>query len=138
MRELLRELRDMGKTIILSSHILSELADLCDLVGIMEKGHLVASAPLDDIRRRIHPERHLQIKLLTDPQTAVGMISGLSGVKELSSEDNRIDILFSGDESAAADLLDTLVNLGIRISAFEEVKSDLEEIYLQLTTGEVS
>jgi len=136
MRELLRELRSMGKTIVLSSHILTELADLCDSIGIMEKGRLVASGTLDDIRLRVQPERRLNIQLLSDPSAAIASISELPGVDKVSSNSDQLEVLFTGDEQSAADLLDTLIKRGARITAFQEIKSDLEEVYLKLTTQE--
>jgi ABC-2 type transport system ATP-binding protein len=136
MRELLRELRSMGKTIVLSSHILTELADLCDSIGIMEKGRLVASGTLDEIRLRVQPERRLNIQLLSDPSAAIASISELPGVDKVSSNSDQLEVLFTGDEQSAADLLDTLIKRGARITAFQEIKSDLEEVYLKLTTQE--
>jgi ABC-2 type transport system ATP-binding protein len=70
MRELLRELGSMGKTILVSSHILTELGELCDSIGIIERGRLVASGPLEEISLQIHQERSLRIKVLSDHSVA--------------------------------------------------------------------
>jgi ABC-2 type transport system ATP-binding protein len=68
MRELLRELGAMGKTVVLSSHILSELAELCDSIGIIERGQLVASGKLEDIRAQLEEGKKLRIRVLSDPE----------------------------------------------------------------------
>lgn len=80
MRELLRELGAMGKTVVLSSHILSELAELCDSIGIIERGHLVASGRLDDIRQQLQGGRKIRIRVLSDPAAAEALLRSQPGV----------------------------------------------------------
>jgi ABC-2 type transport system ATP-binding protein len=138
MRELLRELGAMGKTILLSSHILSELAELCDSVGIIEKGHLIVSGPLDEIRRHALQTRTLTIKVLSDSTYARIVLQGQPGVGQVYQTNGSLEVEFLGDDGAAADLLAILVSAGVRIASFSEVVSDLEEIFLQLTKGEVA
>jgi ABC-2 type transport system ATP-binding protein len=137
MRELLRELGAMGKTIIVSSHILSELAELCDAVGIIEKGRLVASGSLAEIQQRVMIGRTLRIRVLSDLSQAERVLRKQAGVGELYVLDDVIELDFVGDDSAAADLLALLVGSGIRITSFADVASDLEEAFLRLTKGEV-
>jgi ABC-2 type transport system ATP-binding protein len=143
MRELLRELRAMGKTILVSSHILTELAELCDSIAIMEKGRLIASGDLDDIRKRLGRDRNLNIRLIAGMDTAKAILHSFSGVQTIQtsfSEDGsgNLTFTFSGDDAAAAELLDTLIKHGARVSSFSEVITGLEEAFLQLTTGEVA
>jgi ABC-2 type transport system ATP-binding protein len=141
MRELLRELRAMGKTIVLSSHILSELAELCDTIGILEKGRLVASGTLHEIRQWVHPRRVLRIKTLSDPGEAQALLEASPDVAQVIPTDGdpgTFDVEITADEDAAADLLKTLINQRVRVTSFSELSAGLEEIYLQLTTGEVS
>jgi ABC-2 type transport system ATP-binding protein len=143
MRELLRELCSMGKTILLSSHILTELAELCDMVGIMEKGKLVASGPLDELRRQLGDHRTIRIHVLSDQNSVETVLQSFPGVKGISmiSENggpDSLEVQFLGDDSAKADLLETLIAHRVRISSFSEVTTDLEEAFLRLTKGEVS
>jgi ABC-2 type transport system ATP-binding protein len=138
MRELLRELGAMGKTIVLSSHILSELAELCDSIGILEKGHLVISGPLEEIRQHALQTRNLRLRVLSEPQQAEAVLREQPGVGDIFPANGYLEVTFLGDENAAADLLNALVSKGVRLAAFGEVTSDLEEIFLQLTKGEVS
>ena len=138
MRELLRELGAMGKTIVLSSHILSELAELCDSVGIIEKGSLVVSGSLKDIRRHALQTRNLRLKILSDLEEAKSFLQNLPGVNQIFAVNDELEVEFHGDEEAAATLLHNIITNGIRLSSFREVVSDLEEIFLRLTKGEVA
>jgi len=138
MRELLRELGAMGKTVILSSHILTELAELCDAVGIIEKGQLVASGPLDEIRRRIQDAHTLRIKVLSDLEHAEEILSRQAGVNRVAPVDDSLEVDFIGDEHAAADLLEVLLANRVRVASFAETATDLEEVFLRLTKGEVA
>jgi ABC-2 type transport system ATP-binding protein len=83
MRELLRELGAMGKTVILSSHILSELAELCDSIGIIERGHLVASGRLDSIRAQLESGRKLRIRVLSELAQAEALLRAYPGVGDV-------------------------------------------------------
>jgi ABC-2 type transport system ATP-binding protein len=143
MRELLRELSAMGKTIVVSSHILAELAELCDSVGIIEKGRMVASGPLEEVRRHATEGRMLRIRLLSDRQEAEAALRDYAGVGEVypaqgADWDSELEVAFTGDDEATADLLAALLSRGVRVVAFTEITSDLEEVFLRLTKGEVA
>jgi ABC-2 type transport system ATP-binding protein len=138
MRELLRELGAMGKTIVVSSHILIELAELCDSVGIIEKGRLVASGPLDDITRQVKQERTLRLKIISDQSQAEAVLRDQPGVGQVTKINGYLEVEFSGDDEATASLLTALVGRGVRIASFSEISSDLEEVFLRLTKGEVA
>jgi ABC-2 type transport system ATP-binding protein len=138
MRELLRELGSMGKTILLSSHILTELAELCDSVGIIEKGRLVVSGSLDEIRQHALQTRTLRLKVLSGLERATSLLGNQPGVGQVYPVNGDLEVEFLGDENAAADLLSALVSGGVRVASFGETISDLEEIFLRLTKGEVA
>jgi ABC-2 type transport system ATP-binding protein len=138
MRELLRELGSMGKTILLSSHILTELAELCDSVGIIEKGRLVVSGSLDEIRQHALQSRTLRLKVLSEIEQAQSLLANQPGVGQVYPVNGHLDVEFVGDEEAAADLLNALVSGGVRLASFTETISDLEEVFLRLTKGEVA
>jgi ABC-2 type transport system ATP-binding protein len=136
MRELLRELGAMGKTVLVSSHILSELAELCDSLGIIEGGRLVASGPMTQLMRHAREGRTLQIKLLSDPDAARSLLSSQPGVGEIVTANGAaLEVDFLGDDHAAAALLSTLVAGGHQILSFTETRGDLEEVFLRLTRG---
>ena len=125
MRELLRELGAMGKTVVVSSHILAELAELCDSVGIIEKGRLVASGSLDEISRRVRQGRTLRLKVLSNRD-------------EVYEGNGYLEVEFLGDDEATAKLLAALVGRGVKVVSFTEVAGDLEDAFLRLTKGEVA
>lgn len=138
MRELLRELGAMGKTIVVSSHILSELAELCDSVGIIERGCLIASGPLQEIQRQVRQGRTLRLRLLSDPEQAEQVAHAQPDVGDVYAAEEGLELQFAGDDDAAADLLAALIASGVRVVSFSEVMSDLEEAFLKLTKGEVA
>lgn len=152
MRELLRELGAMGKTVVLSSHILAELAELCDSIGIIERGKLVVSGRLDEIRHQMQGGRKLRIRLLSDIAQAQELLGSQASVRNIepvpvngngtngSSEHlySEIELDFTGDENAVADLLETLIANKVRIASFNEIHTGLEEVFLRLTKGEVA
>jgi ABC-2 type transport system ATP-binding protein len=138
MRELLRELSAMGKTVVVSSHILMELAELCDSVGIIEKGRLVASGPLDEITRQAKQERTLRLKVISDQSQAETVLRDQPGIGQIYETNNYLEVKFLGDDEATADLLATLVARGVRMASFSEVTSGLEDVFLRLTKGEVA
>ncbi len=145
IRELLRELARMGKTIVVSSHILAELSELCTQVGIIERGRLVASGDMEAIRRQMTGERLLHIRSLADPEAVLERIRGFPGVGEavpIPQPENGagylIEVPFSGDDQAVAGLLAHLVAGGIPVVSFQETGTDLEEVFLRLTKGEVA
>jgi ABC-2 type transport system ATP-binding protein len=148
MRELLRELGAMGKTVVLSSHILSELAELCDSIGIIERGQLVVSGRLDTIRAQVQQGRKLSLRVLSSAEQAETLLRSQPGVGEVTIQHNgnggaslstgtEIEVDFTGDEESAASLLETLVQNRIRIASFTETHTGLEEVFLSLTKGEV-
>jgi ABC-2 type transport system ATP-binding protein len=140
MRELLRELGAMGKTILVSSHILAELAELCDHAAILEHGRLVASGPLDELRRHATEGRMLQIRILSDATEAERVLRDHPAVGKVycSAGGDTLEVQFVGDDTAIAALLANLLDRGVRVVSFGETTSDLEEVFLQLTKGEVA
>jgi ABC-2 type transport system ATP-binding protein len=142
MRELLRELGAMGKTIVLSSHILVELAELCDSIAIIEKGRLVTSGLLNEIRARAQSARRIRMRLLSPLEEARQALASYPGVgAEVppgEDEPNTLEFDFNGGDEAAAGLLEALVARRVRLATFEEVHTGLEELFLQLTKGEVA
>lgn len=143
MRELLRELRNMGKTILLSSHILSELAELCDSIGIMERGNLVISGPLEEIRQQALEHRRIRIRTLNDWRLAEPILASYPAVQriiplEAPNHFAQVEIEFQGDDHQAAELVEKLATSPARLISFSEATTDLEEIFLRLTQGEVA
>ena len=138
LRELLKELQRMGKTILISSHILHELAQFCTRIGIIEAGQMVAEGSLLDIYRKLDLKRtvHVQISNLAPPLiAAIQRVPGITSVEELT---DRVAIRVREDELAMEDLLGTLHGLGARIRMFKPEAMDMETAFMKLTEGKVS
>jgi ABC-2 type transport system ATP-binding protein len=138
LRELLKELQRMGKTILVSSHILHELSQFCTRIGIIEGGQLVAEGSLTDIYRKLDLKRtvHVQISNLAPPLLeAIRRVPGITSADELP---DRLAIQVREDELAMEDLLDALHALGARIRMFQPEAMDMETAFMKLTEGKVN
>ncbi|WZO97032.1 ABC transporter ATP-binding protein [Isosphaeraceae bacterium EP7] len=140
MKALLSELRGMGKTILISSHILSELADFCTSIGIIERGRLLAAGSIADITRQLRNHRVLRVKIghqvTTDAAAAILRDDGR--VREIKSFDHTLTAEFEGEEGEMADLLMRLVGAGVPVSSFSEEQLSLEEVFMMITKGIVN
>jgi ABC-2 type transport system ATP-binding protein len=137
LRELLRELRSLDKTILISSHILPELEELCTSVTIVDHGRLLASGRVQDIESRLRAGAVLRVRVLGDDaerQAARSFFEGEPDVAAVEDAgDGSLHLAFRGDEAAGAELLARGVSRGHRIAAFSRAASDLEELFLQIT-----
>ena len=144
MRELLRELKNMGKTIFFSSHILSEVADICTSIGIMEAGQLVTFGKLEEMRRQLQVHRLIQIRLLgettpvKDRLRAHPEVEMISDGADLERASDIIRFDFTGDDESLSSLLSQLVGEGHRIISFSEEIGDLEDVFMRVTKGVVN
>jgi len=137
LRELLRELRALGKTIVISSHILPELEELCTSVAIVDHGRVLAQGRVSDIERRLRAGAVLRVKLLADDagfETARTWFAEQPFVASASlNPDGTIEIGFRGDDQATSRLLVAAVTAGLPVMTFARAASDLEELFLQVT-----
>lgn len=133
MRQAIVRLRDMGKTIMLSSHILPELAGICDLVGILEKGRLLAFGTVEEVTRKVQETMRFSISVASNPQDAVALCNAFPGVSELTVAENELNFNYKGVRSALPELLAKLVTSGIKVSEFKESHANLEEVFLSVT-----
>jgi ABC-2 type transport system ATP-binding protein len=137
LRELLRELRSLGKTILISSHILPELEELCTSVAIVDHGRVLAQGRVADIERRLRAGAVLRVKLLTDDPALEAARVWFSEQPFVASAtlnpDGTVEIGFRGDDQATTRLLAAAVGAGLPIMTFARAASDLEELFLQVT-----
>lgn len=138
VKALLKELRRMGKTILISSHILSELADCCTSIGIIERGKLLMHGPIDDVYRRINRNRILVIKFLEQEDLGVSIIRSMPETLEVQVENGRVTVELAADDAKVADLLDRLVGSGVRMHSFAEKEPTLEDVFMLVTKGAVA
>jgi ABC-2 type transport system ATP-binding protein len=140
MRELLKELTRMGKTIMISSHILPELSDFCNRVGILEAGKLLAAGKVDDIMGTLQSERRITVRLLRNAEKAAEWLqneAAVAGLDLVAGTPAKLKFGFSGDLDALADLSARLATPEYGLIGFEEAKTDLEDLFLRVTKGEV-
>jgi ABC-2 type transport system ATP-binding protein len=133
LKEILRNLGDMGKTILISSHILPELGEMCTSVGIMEKGRLVASGKVDEMNSMVRGEAPIHIKVLGDTNNAITVLKEVPGIGDVSVTEDEIIAKYAGDDEAVADLLGMLISRNIRIVGFDKEQVNLESVFLDLT-----
>jgi len=135
IKELFKELKAMGKTIIISSHILPELADFCNKVGIIERGELLISGDVQDIMAQVTGGKTLEIKLLDETERAAAILSDAPGVRAVRTIDSRLHVEFTGNLEGQAGLNKLLVDSGLRVQTFSEQETDLEDIFMKVTKG---
>jgi ABC-2 type transport system ATP-binding protein len=137
LRELLRELRSMGKTIVISSHILPELEELCTSVAIVDRGRVLAQGRVADIEGRLRFGAVLRVRLLLDEAGLAAARDRFAADPDVASAtillDGTIELAFRGDDAAAARLLADAVAAGLPVVSFARAASDLEELFLQVT-----
>jgi ABC-2 type transport system ATP-binding protein len=134
MRQLLRELADLGKAVLVSSHILPELADVCDTVGILKSGKLVAAGPVQEILRTVRQTRLMQINVLGDQTAARKVLAEAPGEWQSVGDQNgvlRYEV--QADEKQLAQGLQLLLKRGITVVSYAEVPADLEDVFMSLT-----
>ncbi|WP_248930805.1 ABC transporter ATP-binding protein [Paenibacillus hamazuiensis] len=135
MREILKELKSMGKTILISSHILPELAEMVDEIGVIEHGELIAKGKVQDIQNRMRVNRVLHIRLLDGEKEAAAFLQGQPDVTMVLEDEQGVHVHFSGQDEAQAELLQALIARGFRIVSFSEAQTNLEDVFLEITKG---
>jgi len=135
IRELLRELKKMGKTIMISSHILSELEEICDRVGIIEHGRLVFGGTLDEIRPRLGIHSKVRVQVLGDEQKAVELLAALPQVEQVEVVGDALSVTFREGESTDGVIARTLVNGGVDVVSLQPEQLKLDDAFLKLTKG---
>lgn len=139
-RALLKELQAMGKTIFVSSHILPELADFCNVVGIMERGQLIVAGKVNDIVHKLEGGMVLDVRLTGEEANgdrAVQVLDGFPNVREARAEGNHLTIGFVGLHDDLPQLLNHLVTNGLPVATFSQRAADLEDIFMKVTKGAV-
>src|SRR6059058_4795582 len=137
MREILKELQGMGKTIIISSHILPELTELCTMIGIIDHGRMRATGSVREVIARLTTGRRLRITVIEQKDAAIEVLTPLASVRNVESVNGTIEAEYEGDESTASDILFALTGAGIRVSSFIPVDGGLEDAFLKATSEEV-
>ena len=129
---LFRRLAQSGKTLIVSSHILSELEDYCSHIAILHKGVLMASGVAEEVRQSLGKDRQIRIRTNGNTQELEAILRATDPVQRFSQEEDGWLVSFSGDEEAMADLLKQLVASGVPVTFFGEERRTIQDTYLAL------
>ena len=136
MRELLRELRRMGKTILVSSHILPELADVCTKVGVLHRGRMAAFGTVAELARRAGTPARVQVRVAGDAAAAAAVLAGLPDVKAVEGEGEALTLVLVHADVDLPGLMLAALTRGARLTAFTPEQPDLEELFLSITGGD--
>jgi ABC-2 type transport system ATP-binding protein len=138
LRNLLRSLRDEGTTVLISSHILTELEGFCTSIGIMEKGQMIRSGTIAEISAAETLLRVVRLGWVGQGAAAVrSVLEGNPHVSGLMVQDAQAVFKSAGSEEELADILARLVAAGVKVVNFGEVKQTVEDLYLKLSHNEV-
>jgi ABC-2 type transport system ATP-binding protein len=132
-RELLKQLHAMGRTILISSHILTEMADFCTSIGILEEGRLLASGRVADILQQLQPGLRLEIEVATGQAQLVDILKKHAGVKRVEAVNGQVHCHWSAGREALPELHRRLVQEGIGLVSFALKTDNLEDIYMKVS-----
>lgn len=135
IRGLLKELRKLGKTIMVSSHILPELADICNKVGIIEKGVMQVSAEVADVMRMVRERPVLAIEIVGDQDAAAKLLESHDSVDTIEQRDGQLFATLAAGIEDYSDLPTLLIQEGFKIKTFKEDEINLETAFMHLTKG---
>lgn len=138
MKQVIREFASNGGTVLISSHILSEMDEFCTDIGIMQRGQLVVSGKVEDIAARVLGQSILEVHLVSGHDAFSRIIARHRINAEPLDEGHLFNVPFEGDDRAASELLAELISAGVRISSFSRKRESLEEVFLQIGANEVS
>ncbi len=136
MMAILQELQRMGKTIIISSHILSELETLCNRVAIIERGKLIYAGPVQGVRDQAAAGRVLWVRVAGSADQAATLLKARPEVSNIESEDGRLKVTLAGHEADQSVIADALVRGGARLLELREDELGLEEVFMRVTRGD--
>jgi ABC-2 type transport system ATP-binding protein len=136
MMAILQELQRMGKTIIISSHILSELQTLCNRVAIIERGKLIYSGPVQGVRDQMATGRVIWVRVKSDQDKAIELLKARSEVTDAVTSDGQIKVTLADHETDHSIVAEALVQGGARVLEVREDELGLEEVFLRVTRGE--
>jgi ABC-2 type transport system ATP-binding protein len=138
VKALLKELRKMGKTILISSHILTELADCCTSIGIIERGQLLLHGPIEKVYRQIQRNRTLEIRFAGDLVAGVSLIRSDPKVREVIVDTRSCTVELAGDDADVQRLLRQLVAAEVGLVSFADKEPTLEDVFMMVTKGLVT
>jgi ABC-2 type transport system ATP-binding protein len=138
VKALFKELRKMGKTILISSHILSELADCCTSIGIIERGQLLMHGPIEEVYKRIRGNRTVEIRFVNNTDVGLSVIRSNPNTRRVAVDVNSCVVELETDDHGVAELLRQLIYNKVEIRSFAEKDPSLEDVFMMVTKGLVT
>ena len=138
VKALLKELRRMGKTILISSHILTELADCCTSIGIIERGQLLMHGPMDEVYQKIRGNQVVEANFGTGLDKGLSIIRSNPDVRDVQVDGDKITIEFNSSDYNPSDLLKQLIASEVEVRNFGRKEPNLEDVFMMVTKGLVS
>ena len=136
MKEILKNLKGMGKTIIISSHILPELAELCTSIGIIDKGRIVISGSVEEIMQQVYSKKVIKLKVRDKVDAALMILKEYPFIDKLVTGEDTIQAGFEGGDEDMSRVLSTLVTRGIPVVSFAQLDGNLEDVFMKVTKGD--
>jgi ABC-2 type transport system ATP-binding protein len=138
VKALFKELKRMGKTILISSHILSELADCCTSIGIIERGQLLMHGPIEDVYRRIRGNRTVEVRFVNGMDIGLSVIRSSPHVRNVAVDVNSCIVELEANDEQVNDLLNQLIYNKCGVRSFSEKDPSLEDVFMLVTKGLVT
>jgi len=138
VKALLRELRRMGKTILISSHILSELADCCTSIGVIERGQLLMHGPIDSVYRKIRRNRIVEVRFLENPEIGISILRSSPNLRGIDIDGSKATAELETDDEGLSTLMTQLVTSGVKMKSFHDKDPTLEDVFMLVTKGLVT
>jgi ABC-2 type transport system ATP-binding protein len=135
VKALLKELQNMGKTILISSHILTELADCCTSIGIIERGQLLMSGPIDRVYSQIRRNRIVEIQFVSGEEAGLSILRSSPALRALETKSTAVVVELETDDEGLADLMEQLIREGVRMRSFNDRDPTLEDVFMTVTKG---
>jgi ABC-2 type transport system ATP-binding protein len=135
MKNILRNLKDMGKTILISSHILSELAELCTSIGIIDNGKIVVSGSVSEIMQQVYSNKVIRVRVNDKLEEAMNILKEFPFIDKITTGENQLQAAFEGGDEEMSRVLATLVTRSIPVAAFAQLDGNLEDIFMKVTKG---
>jgi ABC-2 type transport system ATP-binding protein len=136
MKEILKNLKSMGKTIIISSHILPELAELCTSIGIIDKGSIVISGSVSEIMQQVYSRKLVRLKVMNRVEEAMMALKEHPCIEKLTVSENTIQAGFEGGDAEMNRVLTDLIAKGIPVVSFAQLDGNLEDVFMRVTKGD--
>jgi ABC-2 type transport system ATP-binding protein len=138
VKALFKELRKMGKTILISSHILSELADCCSSIGIIERGQLLMHGPIEEVYKRIRGNRTVEVRFVNNTDVGLSVIRSSPYCRRVAIDVNSCVVELETDDRGVAALLQQLILNKVEVRSFAEKDPSLEDVFMMVTKGLVT